>query len=223
MPDTAAPVSPLCHTPMILGQVYRVPCARAVCHSIASTPLWLPVNGPLHDDREILEIEFQHWHLDWRFLTRKQITAFREKAYASAGLPREAAVFTDVITEIHPDLGQEWLNGRYESLEQAQQSPEELEEQGVPRESYLQLRFRRLNDEYPPYPREFMMEQWLLELEQAYQGHRLKDGLICPHKGGDLAGSRIVDGTVTCPLHGLRWNLATGELAPTAPTDQARP
>ena len=33
----------------------------------------------------------------------------------------------------------------------------------------------------------------------------------CPHAGGPLADGIVAGGCVTCPLHGLRIDLATGE------------
>ncbi|MCW3041703.1 MAG: (2Fe-2S)-binding protein [Solirubrobacterales bacterium] len=32
----------------------------------------------------------------------------------------------------------------------------------------------------------------------------------CPHKGGPLADGIVADACVTCPLHGRRFDLATG-------------
>jgi nitrite reductase/ring-hydroxylating ferredoxin subunit len=48
------------------------------------------------------------------------------------------------------------------------------------------------------------------------------DGVIsaldntCPHRGGPLAGGRLVDGELACPWHGFRFDPRTG--APTMPT-----
>jgi len=37
--------------------------------------------------------------------------------------------------------------------------------------------------------------------------------LACPHRGADLRQVRpATDGTITCPMHGLRWDAKTGEL-----------
>jgi nitrite reductase (NADH) small subunit len=42
------------------------------------------------------------------------------------------------------------------------------------------------------------------------EGLRAIDG-ACPHAGGPLADGIVADRCVTCPLHGLRFDLATGE------------
>jgi len=34
----------------------------------------------------------------------------------------------------------------------------------------------------------------------------------CPHKGYDLSQVKAVDGTITCPLHGLRFDSITGSV-----------
>ena len=36
-------------------------------------------------------------------------------------------------------------------------------------------------------------------------------GGACPHKGGPLADGLVADRCVTCPLHGWRFDLLTGE------------
>lgn len=56
----------------------------------------------------------------------------------------------------------------------------------------------------PPLP-------WRAALEEAFVGKRMKNG-ICPHRGIPLVNCPVVDDVVTCPTHGLRWNVTTGEL-----------
>ncbi len=36
-------------------------------------------------------------------------------------------------------------------------------------------------------------------------------GARCPHRGGPLADGIVADASVTCPLHGRRFSLDTGE------------
>jgi hypothetical protein len=50
------------------------------------------------------------------------------------------------------------------------------------------------------------------DLWNAFQNHHLKSSMICPHKGVDLSSQPVIDGCVTCPLHGLTWSVATGKL-----------
>ncbi len=53
---------------------------------------------------------------------------------------------------------------------------------------------------------------WLYELENAFADKKLKTCRTCPHRGIPLRGIRAYDGVVTCPGHGLAWNVKTGEL-----------
>ena len=47
--------------------------------------------------------------------------------------------------------------------------------------------------------------------------YRMRDGslravgAVCPHKGGPLADGLTDDGVVVCPLHGLSYDLLTGQ------------
>lgn len=47
--------------------------------------------------------------------------------------------------------------------------------------------------------------------------YRMRDGslraidAVCPHRGGPLADGLTDDDVVVCPLHGLAYNLTTGE------------
>ena len=49
-----------------VGTFYRRPCVRA--HWPGKHTRWLPVIGPAHSDREHIRAEFQHVHVDYRFL-----------------------------------------------------------------------------------------------------------------------------------------------------------
>jgi hypothetical protein len=51
-------------------------------------------------------------------------------------------------------------------------------------------------------------------LEAAYRTSRLRHGphgWVCPHKGAALGSCPVApDGTIICPLHGLRWHADSG-------------
>ena len=61
-------------SPPIVGKYYLVTVIDARWHGNRS--LW-PVRGAMHEDKEIINFHHLHWHLDLRFLTKKQITAYR--------------------------------------------------------------------------------------------------------------------------------------------------
>jgi hypothetical protein len=97
-----------------------------------------------------------------------------------------------------------WINGR--SLVFAHVIYADLTIQIEPR------RMKCLRDfaPYPVLPTSSKRKEFAA-LEAAYANHRLGPRMICPHKGADLSSVAPVDGCVTCPLHGLTWNLKTGE------------
>ncbi len=81
---------------------------------------------------------------------------------------------------------------------------------GLPNPVMRRLKCKR---ELPAYPGE--KATWLPRLEEKYQDCRLKTP-ICPHRGIALDNLPCnEDGVVTCPGHGLRWNIKTGELVRT--------
>ncbi len=75
------------------------------------------------------------------------------------------------------------------------------------------FRRRKCQREYPDFPFVRAEGGWLPKLREKYKAAIMKD-FTCPHKGASLRGLPIdgAAGCVTCPLHGLRWNIETGEL-----------
>jgi nitrite reductase (NADH) small subunit len=51
---------------------------------------------------------------------------------------------------------------------------------------------------------------WRIAVFRTADGFRAIDH-ACPHAGGPLADGIVADRCVTCPLHGLRFDLETGE------------
>lgn len=72
---------------------------------------------------------------------------------------------------------------------------------------HLGYKWRECRRHWPEYPRQL---RWVAELSKAYSDHKLTKAMICPHRGASLAGLELKAGCVTCPLHGLMWNVATG-------------
>lgn len=71
----------------------------------------------------------------------------------------------------------------------------------------LTFRRRRCLREMPPH------HAHLPTLEETHAADTLRGACkVCPHRGIPLASLPAVDGVVTCPGHGLRWNVATGAL-----------
>jgi len=51
----------------VIGRTYLVPCVFDVV-----SEHWIPVRGPLHDDREIIGFAAKHWHRDTRFAVKQR-------------------------------------------------------------------------------------------------------------------------------------------------------
>jgi hypothetical protein len=75
------------------------------------------------------------------------------------------------------------------------------------------LRLRKCRREFPEYPRE--LASWLPALEKSCSGLTMQN-MTCPHRGTPLESCSPDGDVVTCPAHGLRWNVKTGELVPHA-------
>lgn len=73
------------------------------------------------------------------------------------------------------------------------------------------LRRRKMQRVLPDFL-QARMARWFPKLQDAYAECKLKPGLICPHRGIPLTGVHQEGDVVTCPGHGLRWNVKTGEL-----------
>lgn len=76
---------------------------------------------------------------------------------------------------------------------------------------YRRLKCQRPMPQFPVFDRYWGRRHWPSKLEAAYAHDHLRNG-VCPHKGIDLTTCPVVDGVVTCPGHGLRWNVETGKL-----------
>ena len=179
------------------GGRYPRPCVRAFWPAGSRKALWIPVIGPPHSDGEIIGFNHVHWHVDFRFLRKEQ----RETMCGQS-----SSVFSYPITFAAPEVGDGAVRVGVNLLP----SPE------YPRESYWRVMLRQFRENYPPYPYSpgDGKPSWLPRLEEAHADDTLH-GLVCPHRGASLEGmAPDPEGCVTCPLHGLRWNLVSGKLCP---------
>ena len=63
------------------------------------------------------------------------------------------------------------------------------------------------------YLRHFSLPEDMLfhKLRDKMKNCKMKE-MICPHHGANLISCLAINGVVTCPQHGLKWNVETGEL-----------
>lgn len=160
--------------PPVAGRYYMVPVIDYVY--CGHEGQW-PTLGPLHHDRGDVGFDHLHFHVDFRFLTKRQIDQIEgwrfgygpETTVADAPLCR-----TDIK---------------------------------IPRRAYLVKRRCRVSGWSYSLPRRpHWMDKFNQRYGEIAEPRRLNDGqLLCPHRKVDLSSFEPdAEGIVTCPLHGLR-------------------
>ena len=192
-----------------VGSFYVVPCVRAGWPNIDDKPRWWPILGPQHEDGEFINFPYQHFHVDYRFLdakARKLVSVALGSSLAfSAVITANNIVPEDREPDQSNSPGPKGVRGLPSTCPPVDRIAEDV--------SWLRTRRLKCKAQWPAYP-DAKIVHWLGALEMAYSGQRLKRGLVCPHKGTDLSTIKPDGMVITCPLHGLRWNVRTGELAP---------
>ena len=177
------------------GKYYLRPCVRTRWPSTKQPVRWIPVLGPPHSDAEIIKFSPRHFHADFRFLPRKLQEA--------SGYPDTEVhhVFRTAVTIAYPHVpGKPAQPVQINFLPTAE----------FPTHTFFQERRVQFNGNYPEYPDRHI--PWLEQLTETYQGQRLQgEEMVCPHRGASLKGiAPGNDGLISCPLHGLRFDPATG-------------
>jgi len=145
-----------------------------------------PVIGPRHNDVEFFDFHWQHYHIDGRFLTARQRHFIGKRNLRN------------------------WLNV-VSATPLAYCLP--MQYSVMPHPAPVWKR-RKCHFAALPYP--FRHVSFVNELRHAYRGARLRGPCkVCPHRGAPLASlAPDADGLITCPAHGLRWKVDTGEAVP---------
>lgn len=146
--------------------------------------LWVPVFGTLHEDREHINFPHHHWHIDWRFASRR-LWHLAEGRFATVNrspveilkkiLTVDYAAALDIVPKVR--------------------------------------KCRRPMPLWPSHGK-YEPVFWLPSLEAAFTGQRLNCGrcphraLDLTHLPADA------NGIVVCPGHGLAWHQPTGQLHP---------
>jgi hypothetical protein len=177
-----------------IGKRYSVPCVKTVKNHKWDRLWrgeWIPVIGPEHQDAEIIGFPWKHWHVDWRFASEG---VFKRTVRQKFGFQDSGIVFNYVLQRF--PVQQENDGTKYETDEAFH-----LGEVAVRRVTCKRA--------MPAYP--YKLATWLPKLATACAGMRMKN-MVCPHRGMPLKGCPLNGDVVTCPGHGLRWNVKTGEL-----------
>lgn len=172
--------------PPFVGRFYLVPGAT---HIFLYRAGWYPVIGAKHEDAEHIKFPHQHYHPDWRFMPEwswEQSTDIGVQRAFGSPLCHRPIPWSD-MNEVAP----------FGPL------------------TYRRRKCKRI----PPVNTIFAEQKNGRALHDAWLGkdaHRGPFGLICPHRGTALGTMPInEDGTVTCPLHGLKFCARTGKSVPT--------
>jgi hypothetical protein len=149
---------------------------------------WTPVMGPRHDDKEFIGVVEEHYHRDVRFTDDGTCEYLASEIFQPA--PDAYTMLSIVSTRFAKG---EPVYKRRKCRRRMPEFPIELR--------------RRLD------PLITSHATWIKPLEAAYKDANANCGR-CPHRGFSLQGLPVKDGKVTCPGHGLRWSVETGELVP---------
>lgn len=175
--------------PPVIGKFYLVP---TVFYNYMGIDAAWPVIGPKHNDDKFLNFPYLHYHVDARFITE---TLWRR-------LDRSGYDATDVVTR-RPLCSLACPRVYKNGIAQRASHPPRL------------WAVKRCARHWEPYPQGDQPSVMRLHHHFAGQQADYKDGQwLCPHRQVGL-GSLVPDddGFVTCPLHGLRINCATGRVA----------
>jgi hypothetical protein len=182
--------------PPVVGRFYMVPTVYAswVQFSARGAKHIWPVLGPKHDDAKELHFEAVHFHVDARFVSAAVWRRLRDPVRSVSGAPVCA---TGRRGEAVNDL-----TVTYRRRQCLRQSPGHLgtrADESLSPNRLVDTIFGKMWDNYLG--------------KQCPKGPQ---GWICPHKGLALGSIQPEsDGTIVCPLHGLRIDATSGIVVPT--------
>lgn len=168
--------------PLVKGKFYLVPTILARWLGQAPRP-W-PVIGTLHTDPKFFEFHEPHYHVDVRFVSQKWHTA-------AARTP-----ITRRYSQIYvPGPNSPLLPGPVFKRRKC---------------IHPRVLYRILDSNNEPFvPDQIRALRTAFAGQQCERGH---GGWICPHRKASVGSISPIDGIITCPLHGLRIDAATGKV-----------
>lgn len=167
----------------VIGRYYLVPCVNK--NPDFDWPRWLPVIGPVHHDKEYINIAYLHLHYDLRFVNSRLWRL--EFPHVKVSAPDRAAISVVACLENVPIVER-----KMKCVRQMPPFP-------------LAVKFPSGRTHNAP---------WVQSLENAFKDKIVNTACArCPHKGLPLNGlPEDEKGNVICPGHGLKWNLHTGQM-----------
>ncbi len=175
--------------PLEIGKSYEVPVLRA---KYGGRRDYWPVLLPIHGDVEFFAVHKEHYHTDTRFFDDSQWAHMKGETDVEKNENANNAVIP------YDDLYK--FEVEWRTLECRRLIPNRL--------AIAAAKMAKVD------PRN---EDPFRQCQTKYAGKQCKHAKgawICPHQGARLNGVPVVDGIVTCPLHGLRINHETGIVLP---------
>lgn len=173
--------------PVEVGRYYLVPTVRAEWYGVVRN--W-PVIGPQHNDRHCLNLDATHYHLDARFL-KEPVPGYK---WWTAKDFWTCAFGAPLVTNARLNVG------------------------GLPAPVWRRRLCRRLANPFigAMHAKAAEHSTWDCHFAEwtGKQARHDGRGWICPHRAVSLADHPAVDGVITCPLHLLRIDAATGRVLP---------
>lgn len=168
-----------------IGKSYLVRCLLLPYGAFHEYQTWAPVIGPVHEDADFFAVKDPHYHFDWRFWTKKLSRQLGEIDSSRVAYVEDRDMRLKLA-----------YYSEYRRMRCIRQMPTE---------------WPALSDELKRERSKAVVRIVMRKLNAAYAGCTL-NCMRCPHKGIKLDSMPVVDGVVTCPGHGLRWNVTSGAL-----------
>lgn len=173
----------------VVGRYYLVPTVRGTWHNQIRD--W-PVIGPEHEDQQFFNFPYPHYHVDGRFLTHAE----KRTAISSRWWDNEDMDDREQLARV--------------CIGSPLQANDLINKTGLPKPI---LKRKRCGLSVLPLPPTVAMAQTWQVMAKHFAGRKCahgKRGWVCPHQNVALGSVLSVDGVITCPLHGLRIDAATG-------------
>ena len=195
--------------PLEIGRYYRVPCVYTGQAATAKRE-WLPYIGGLHLDTRFFKFDLYHVHVDERFLSvrhalMREIEVFRGEATYLEVNAKVYSTFYDPKSE----HGSDALGAPPSRISSYSSAVEKAAFRQAIRPAFGERTLMcRRTEKARPNSTGHMVS--IKQIRDHYAGRSLVNGRHCPHQHADLQGCTPTDGIIECPLHGLRFDAATG-------------
>ena len=178
-----------------VGAEYEVPCAE-------NKGDFLPIIPLAHDDKEI-GFPYFHIHYDFRFFNDSEIRKFNKNNYLIENSQSKGSKFS-FIRKLDGQNHSDFINSREPGDDITTKFKIEkricFRKPGVPKDSLC----------------EFVSGGNIKNLDNNEQNKKFLDVGICPHKFHKFSNSSVKgreghNKVLHCPLHGLKFQMATGK------------